>query len=95
MTLRVRALTISNVGCFTKITIRFGSDFNIVCGENGVGKTTILDCLAGMFSFDEQALSHNANAPFGEIELSAELGGKTDALSSAKVPVHRWYQTRT
>ncbi len=46
---RVKSIAVDNISCFENLTINFDPDFNIICGTNGVGKTTILNVIASFF----------------------------------------------
>ncbi|MDB5119788.1 MAG: hypothetical protein JWN56_1006 [Sphingobacteriales bacterium] len=37
------------IGPIKNLELAFDNHFNIICGQNGIGKTTILDCLAQSF----------------------------------------------
>ena len=49
-TLRIRSIEIENVARIEDIKLSFGDGLNLICGPNGIGKTTILDCIAHAFS---------------------------------------------
>lgn len=44
--MRIETLTLRNFGCFEQRQIQLAERFNLLIGENGSGKTTILDALA-------------------------------------------------
>lgn len=44
--MRIKNLKIENYRCFEQKELSFDPHFNVVIGENGVGKTTILDAIA-------------------------------------------------
>lgn len=48
-TLRISAIGIQDVGRFKAFSIPFKAGVNLICGTNGVGKTTILDVAAASF----------------------------------------------
>ena len=54
--LRFRCLQLSNVGRFGRFSLYFRDGINVICGSNGVGKTTILDAVASA------VISHNREA---------------------------------
>ena len=47
--LSVKNISISNIGPIETLNLSFNKHFNIICGQNGIGKTTILDCIAQFF----------------------------------------------
>lgn len=46
----VKSIDIENIAGITNLDLNFNTQMNIVCGENGIGKTTILECIAHTFS---------------------------------------------
>ena len=46
--LRINSLSVEDIGGISKAEIRFHPRMNVICGPNGVGKTTILDIVAHM-----------------------------------------------
>lgn len=50
--MKIESLKIENVGGISSLTLdKFHPNLNIICGENGIGKTNILDSIASLFSF--------------------------------------------
>lgn len=47
--LKIKRLFIKNVNNLKQIEFNFNDNFNIICGQNGTGKTTILNCILGSF----------------------------------------------
>ena len=90
MSLRIKNLTIESVGCFKKISIPFRDDMSIICGENGVGKTTLLDCIAYSFTGFGQNPKRNANAAVGKVDLSVTISGHNSQNIDATTFVNRW-----
>ena len=43
--LRINEINISNINSITSLNLKFQSGVNILCGTNGIGKTTILNCI--------------------------------------------------
>ncbi|MCF2132108.1 AAA family ATPase [Strepomyces sp. STD 3.1] len=43
--LRINEINIRNINSVTSLHLRFQPGVNILCGTNGIGKTTILDCI--------------------------------------------------
>ncbi|KQY17442.1 hypothetical protein ASE23_01935 [Rhizobium sp. Root73] len=82
-TLEVRRLTLRDVGRFEKFDITFSDGLNIICGTNGVGKTTILDAVAASFILNTYVgLRGRASAQSpGEIFVEISNEGQTEARS--------------
>jgi len=70
--LKINSIKIENIGIIKSLKLDFNQGFNIICGANGVGKTTILDCLAQSFTINNHTLTRNANAPSGHWEIAIE-----------------------
>ena len=59
--MRVNSLKISGVGGIKELKLDFHSGFNVICGANGIGKTTILNIIADSFVAQHSALKRNAS----------------------------------
>jgi len=60
--LRIKELKIHGIGGIDDLTISFNGQFNIICGPNGIGKTTILECIGHSFSHHHSTfIRRNAN----------------------------------
>ena len=47
--LKINSIDIKGIGPIRDLHFDFDPHFNIICGANGVGKTTVLDCIAQTF----------------------------------------------
>ena len=47
--LKINSIDIRGIGPIRDLHLDFDPHFNIICGANGVGKTTVLDCIAQSF----------------------------------------------
>lgn len=54
--LRFSNLELNNIGRFSNLLVDFKDGINVICGSNGVGKTTVLDALAAT------VVTHNGDA---------------------------------
>lgn len=61
--LRVKFIEIKNVNGIEELSLKFNNGINIICGENGIGKTTILDCIASSFNRQSKNVRTNVNSP--------------------------------
>lgn len=48
--MKIKDLTIKGVGGIKNLQLNFNDGFNVICGANGVGKTTILNTIADSFT---------------------------------------------
>ncbi|HEN8727233.1 recombinase RecF [Pseudomonas sp. BN505] len=48
--MNLKKIDIHNVASIDSLSINFSAGMNIICGPNGIGKTTILECIAQSFS---------------------------------------------
>ncbi|MBU2941348.1 AAA family ATPase [Shimia thalassica] len=46
--LKIKSLSVEDIGGISKAQIKFHPSMNVICGPNGVGKTTILDIIVHM-----------------------------------------------
>ena len=86
----MQSLQISDIGCFEKIDLQFSSGFNLICGANGVGKSTILSIIARAFSHHPSQLRRRAlSSTPGNWAASFLLGQspiKASGLSEGLMP---------
>lgn len=56
-TLKLKSLEIKDIGGISYLNIEnIHSQMNIICGPNGIGKTTILDCIGHTFTNNHSAI---------------------------------------
>ncbi|MDR5000436.1 AAA family ATPase [Brevibacillus parabrevis] len=70
--LKIKKLYIENINNLERIEIPFNDGFNIICGQNGAGKTTILNCILASFNRRKIGLLNvnaSENHGFWEIEF--------------------------
>ena len=48
--MRIKKLNLEGVGGIQSIALTFHDNMNLLCGPNGIGKTTILESIAHIFS---------------------------------------------
>jgi len=70
--MRIENLKISGVGGIKKLDLTFHDGFNVICGVNGVGKTTVLDIIADAFTYSHSNLKRNATSEKGEYTITFE-----------------------
>lgn len=77
--IRISELKISDVGPIKALDLKFNPSFNIICGPNGIGKTTILDCLAQSFSINQTNLRRRAGSEKGAWDIEIEINGQAQS----------------
>lgn len=84
--LRINSIDINGIGPIFKLHLDFNSHFNIICGSNGIGKTTILECLAESFCGNEFTLRKNTLFASGDwtVKITA---GSVNTQYSKKVEI--------
>jgi predicted ATP-binding protein involved in virulence len=86
--MRIKTLSLKNFRCFELQTFNFAPQFNLLIGDNGSGKTAVLDGLAvaiGSWLLGTGDLSSRAISP-EEIRLKA-IGHGTDIFFEKQYPV--------
>lgn len=63
--LTIKQIDIKGVGPIQELSLILNPHINIICGMNGIGKTTILDCIAQSFSYNQVTLRKNASCESG------------------------------
>ncbi|TGL19758.1 recombinase RecF [Leptospira bourretii] len=74
--IKINSIKIINVGPIKEIVLNFDKSFNIICGENGIGKTTILNCLAQSFSNNHLSLKKKASSEKGFWQIDVNINDK-------------------
>lgn len=71
--LRIESIKIINIGPIKDLSLEFDSHFNIICGMNGIGKTTILDCISQAFSSHQFTLKKTVGTEYGEWTIKGSV----------------------
>ncbi len=69
--LKIENIKINGIGPIKHLELKFDSHFNIICGQNGIGKTTILDCLAQSFSANQTSVKKTVGIESGTWKITA------------------------
>lgn len=71
--MKIKDIEIMNIGGISNILLtEINTQVNIICGENGVGKTNILDSIASCFSeFDKNIISKKSESNNGIVKINA------------------------
>lgn len=72
--MKIESLKIENVGGISSLTLdKFHPNLNIICGENGIGKTNILDSIAHCFStFSNNIIRKKEGSKKGKVCISID-----------------------
>ncbi|MGJ0714410.1 AAA family ATPase [Enterococcus raffinosus] len=70
--MKVNELNIKNVGNISDLTLNFNHKMNVICGTNGIGKTTILNSIAACFSYEGQKLKKKYGSDIGKVDVSID-----------------------
>lgn len=73
--LRINNIKIIGIGPIKNLYLTFDNNFNIICGQNGIGKTTILDCLAQSFGVNQISVKRTAGQDKGNWNISVSING--------------------
>lgn len=68
--MKIKKLRISGIGGIKELECSFQDNFNVLCGANGVGKTTILNIIVDGFSGGASILKRNRNYEVGNYEIN-------------------------
>lgn len=79
--LRINNIKITGVGPIKNLELAFDNHFNIICGQNGIGKTTILDCLAQSFGVNNTSVKRTAGSDKGNWTIDVLISGQPQKKS--------------
>jgi len=79
--LKINNIKITGIGPIKNLEISFDNHFNIICGQNGIGKTTILDCLAQSFGINDTSIKRNAGTEKGNWSVNVLINGTNRSKS--------------
>lgn len=64
--MKIENIEISGVGGIRELKLAFHDGLNVICGANGVGKSTVLDIIADAFTTNTSNLKRNARCTKGK-----------------------------
>lgn len=77
--IRLKNIKIQNIGPIADLQIKLNEHFNIICGQNGVGKTTLLECIGQSFSYNHvQNIKRKANSEKGSWSIELAINDKNE-----------------
>lgn len=79
--MHLNSLNIINTGGIGSLSLELNRNMNIICGPNGIGKTTILECVAQSFAGKQiLVLKKKASSHHGEVKAYISDGGMPQAI---------------
>jgi predicted ATP-binding protein involved in virulence len=79
--IKIKSIKIEGIGPIKNLELNFDEHFNIICGQNGIGKTTILDCLAQSFGVNTTSVKRTAGLDKGNWLISVLINGNAQNRS--------------
>jgi len=79
--IKINNIKITGIGPIKDLELKFDNHFNIICGQNGIGKTTILDCLAQSFAGSQTTLKKTAGFEKGQWDINVTINGNVSSKS--------------
>ena len=74
--MKINTLKLEGVGGLENLILTFNPQMNLICGPNGIGKTTVLESIAHIFSSGEtNILKRNVNATSSRITAEIDNNG--------------------
>ena len=74
--MKIKSVQIDGVGGIESLQLTFNPQMNLICGPNGIGKTTVLEILAHIFSNGStNILKRNVNSQSSYIKAEVEADG--------------------
>jgi len=70
--MKVKSLEIKGIGGIGRLSLKFSEGLNVICGANGIGKTTILNVIADVFSNSTRTVRRNASIKEGSYSIYFE-----------------------
>ncbi|MEO3988114.1 AAA family ATPase [Plesiomonas shigelloides] len=74
--MKFKTIEIEGIGGITNLTVNFDKRMNFICGPNGIGKTTLLECVAhSLSSHNTKILRRNVAATQGRFRALLDVDG--------------------
>ena len=74
--MKIKELEITDIGCIHSLRLVFDDAMNVLCGPNGIGKTTIIESVASMFIQGIPTVKRNARCRQGSLKAKVEDNGR-------------------
>ncbi len=80
--LRVKNIRIENINGIRSLELPLHDGINIICGPNGIGKSTIVESIVGTLIPYSQRLTRNVNNAYGQATMHFETDGNAGVLTA-------------
>lgn len=75
--MKIKSIDIEGIGGVKSLHLDFDDHMNFICGPNGIGKTTVLECVAHSFSLSRtNILKRNVSSQHGSFKTTVEINGE-------------------
>lgn len=76
--LRIENIKITDVGPYTDLEVTFPpkAGISLICGDNGIGKSTLLDAITALFTNSQPRVTRRQPATIGKVQSIVRLDGK-------------------
>lgn len=71
--MNIKKVEIKGIGGIKDLTLEFHEGLNLICGTNGVGKTTILDCISNIFVQNRPNVKKNVSSDQGKFSMELNI----------------------
>lgn len=82
--MKLKKLDLKNIGNISDLSLTFNEHMNVICGTNGIGKTTILKAVKSLFLFSDSDLKKKYQAESGNV-IAELFSGETRNLKVTSV----------
>ena len=83
--MKIKSLVIDGIGGVQHLDLSFIDGVNVICGANGIGKTTILNVIADAFGANESSkLKRNALCEVGKYNIEIDVCENGDCKKQFK-----------
>ncbi|HHG3263568.1 TPA: AAA family ATPase [Vibrio parahaemolyticus] len=74
--MKFKEIEIEGIGGITHLSVNFDERMNFICGPNGIGKTTLLECVAhSLYSHSSRILRRNVTSSEGRFRALLDVDG--------------------
>lgn len=77
--MKIKKISINGIGGIGNLNIDFDNRMNFICGPNGIGKTTLLECVAHTFTVNStKILRRNVSYTSGSFNSTIDIDGEEE-----------------